>query len=66
MKSWDEFIKERQVAFLQSLNNWKKAQIACPKCGTEIERDDSKVLLTFPTRQEYRCPNPQCLWVGQA
>ena len=66
MKSWDEFKSERNlsVGYPTIINNHTRVEVACPKCGCAIYRNDSIVLVSNPPQRQYRCF--ECGWVGSA
>lgn len=41
---------------------WAPAGVACNACGSEVERDTTAVLLTYPPQTRARCPS--CGWAG--
>ena len=37
------------------IQEWTDSGLACEKCGGEMQRNNAKVLTTYPPQYEYRC-----------
>lgn len=56
---WDKF--SNQIYYFDG-ERWEDTNIACPECGSMIERRTDVVLTSNPPKHHYRCT--KCDWRG--